>query len=103
MTGLAVFSLLMLRSMVKAVPASPASNEEVDVAMPTLALDTEPDGEVEDVDDAGESGRPKLRLKKGPTLKDDLVEIVKTPTPPRPYSNRGLAPPNETLTTMRIG
>ena len=79
MAVLAVFSLFMLRSMVKSVPQSPpgrAAGATDDG--PTLSVERESAsaGE-EDDEEESEGNRPKLRLKKGPTLKDDLVEIVR--------------------------
>lgn len=75
MIGLAVISLGMLRSMMKSIPAA---DRAVTFAEPTFpetndlpARAAKGDGE------RRESGRPKLRLKKGPTLKDDLIEMVK--------------------------
>lgn len=73
MTGLAFFSLLMLRSMVKSVPSpEPAAFE----SKPTISL--MPEDETEEV--AGEEATPatklKRRMRKGPSLKDELIEIV---------------------------
>jgi len=78
MAGVALVGLVMLRSMVKSIPAvEPIAA----IAGTTLSLDTsEGSGaapvEGEAADDA-EGGRPRLRLKKGDSLKDDLVEIVR--------------------------
>ena len=73
MTGLAFFSLLMLRSMVKAVPATEPNAVE---ARPTITL--MPEDDIEEV--AGEEVAPaaklKRRMRKGPSLKDELIEIV---------------------------
>ncbi len=81
MAGLAVVSLMMLRSMVKSIPAADTS---LAFRAPALAPET--------VAEAGggktasravpapaprDSNRPRLRLNKGPTLKDDLTELVK--------------------------
>jgi flagellar M-ring protein FliF len=79
MAGLAVVSLLMLRSMMRAIPAADRTPA---FKLPELAAET--------VSEAGTQGaakgdasakrdgvRPRLRLKKGPTLKDDLAELVK--------------------------
>ena len=73
MTGLAFFSLLMLRSMVKSVPPVEPSPLE---ARPTLAMLPE-DELVETGDDNGAlAGKLKRRSRKGPSLKDELIEIV---------------------------
>ena len=80
MGGLALVSLAMLRSVVKAIPAS----EPVSAfGSPALALDSQatrsqgaggrgvPAGA-----DAPED-RPKLKLNRGPSIKDDLTEVVR--------------------------
>lgn len=76
MVGVAVFSLLMLRSVVKASPDGDASD------MPVLQLDGEgnlaatgaPGGSSSEEE---EEARPKLKLRKAESLKDDLSEIVR--------------------------
>ena len=77
MAVVALVSLMMLRSMVKSIPApEPAAA----ISAPTLALDTtEGTASAAEGEEAeGEDGqRPRLRLKKGDSLKDDLVEIVR--------------------------
>lgn len=77
MAVVAIVSLMMLRSMVKSIPAAePAAA----INAPTLALDTaqeEESGTEGEAGENGKSGRPRLRLKKGDSLKDDLVEIVR--------------------------
>jgi flagellar M-ring protein FliF len=99
MGGLAMVSLVMLRSMVKSIPAS-----ETNVILQAGAAsggtrDSQGNPEMSDFDEetgakrpgpgGGPSGeragttrsggktRPKLRLKKGPSLKDDLTEMVR--------------------------
>lgn len=74
LTGLfALIVLVMLRSVIKAIPAS-------EPAM-SLDLPATPDRAAGDNDSAGEekpeNKRPRLKLNKGPTLKDDLAEIVR--------------------------
>lgn len=84
MAGLALVSLVMLRSMVKSIPVS-----EMNVVLQTPAAAL---GRGEDDHDvhggaAGDEGgpvaagggksRPKLRIKKGPSLKDDLSDMVR--------------------------
>jgi flagellar M-ring protein FliF len=76
MLGVAMFSLLIMRSVVKGVPAP---NETAAGGAPTLALhsDETSSREADDKsDEEPEDDRPRLRLKKGKSLKDDLVEIV---------------------------
>lgn len=68
MMGLAMFGLIMLRSMVKAVPPAD-SNAPVS---PAFEIDSSDDDE-----DKEDPDRPRLRLHKGPSLKDDLGEIVR--------------------------
>ena len=77
MLGVAMFSLLIMRSVVKGVPPSDAA--AVGSAAPSLLLQSD-DGTAGDASAATEGEpaeeRPRLRLKKGKSLKDDLVEIV---------------------------
>jgi len=78
MAVVALVGLMMLRSMVKSIPAPAPATE---MSGPALAVSTVEgaagegaDGEAGD----GEGGkRQRLRLKKGVSLKDDLVEIVR--------------------------
>lgn len=70
MTGLAIFSLVMLRSMV----GSAGKEGPVD-GLPSLQLDGETLAEVASDDDE-DMARPKLKLKKPDTLKDDLADMV---------------------------
>jgi flagellar M-ring protein FliF len=80
MAGLAIVSLMMLRSMVKSIPAADAT-----IAFKSPALAAETVSEERGAKATGradattprDGSRPRLRLKKGPTLKDDLVELVK--------------------------
>jgi flagellar M-ring protein FliF len=74
MVGVAMFSLLILRSVVKSIPGDGTTPS---AAAPTLTLHT--DEPAARADAGGESpadDRPRLRLKKGKSLKDDLVQIV---------------------------
>ncbi len=78
MAVVALVSLMMLRSMVKSIPAAePAAA----IGGATLALDTvegsssQAAGDTDEDETGGK--RPRLRLKKGDSLKDDLVEIVR--------------------------
>lgn len=74
--GFALVGLVMLRSMVKATPpADPASP----YGAAALALEL-PDGDEADETDDDEpenDGRPRLKLKKGSSLRDELADIVR--------------------------
>lgn len=74
MIGLAFMSLGMLRSMMKSIPQADRTVKFAEPTFPETEMPSRPKGE-----DGGkkEPSRPKLRLKKGPTLKDDLIEMVK--------------------------
>lgn len=72
MLGLAAFSLLMLRSVVK--PGRSDSTKSQPLAI-EVELDDDPADSASDVDEAED--RPKLRLRKGDSLKDDLSEMVR--------------------------
>jgi flagellar M-ring protein FliF len=97
MAGLAMVSLVMLRGMVKSIPA-PETN--VVLSMPGAGGEAQAGDFGEGGDRGGESAiagavgggvsggggggrtagdksRPRLRLKKGPSLKDDLTEMVR--------------------------
>lgn len=78
MAGVALVSLVMLRSMVKGMPApepSPATGA------PTLsiagAVPAEAKGEADQEEEPEDPQRPRLRLKKGNSLSDELALIVK--------------------------
>jgi flagellar M-ring protein FliF len=75
MLGVATFSLLVLRSVVNGKPGDAASAASAPSSSLTLQAE-EPKPNTEN-DEAAESNRPRLRLKKGKSLKDDLVEIVR--------------------------
>jgi flagellar M-ring protein FliF len=70
MFGLALASLWMLRSMVK----SAGKQREAPAGRPTLQLDLPAGGEGSEEEEAQQ---PRLRLNKGPTLKDDLAQLVR--------------------------
>ena len=78
MLGVAMFSLLVLRSVVNGKPgdgggaaaAAPGLTLHSDEAQ-TNATNTP------ETSEAPEAGRPRLKLKKGSSLKDDLVDIVR--------------------------
>lgn len=77
MLGVAVFSLLMLRSVANSKPAEIGGGSSV--SSPGLTLHTDEQGDVKASDSSTEpqDDRPRLRLRKGNTLRDDLVEIVR--------------------------
>ena len=75
MLGVAMFSLLVLRSVVNGKPSESASAVAASASSLTLQAD-EPKAARESAE-AAEAGKPKLRLKKGTSVKDDLMEIVK--------------------------
>jgi flagellar M-ring protein FliF len=75
MLGVAMFSLIVLRSVVNGKPGDAASARLAPSPSLTLHAD-EPKSSTES-DEAAEPSRPRLRLKKGKSLKDDLVEIVR--------------------------
>lgn len=68
MMGIAMFSLVMLRSMVKSLPTGDAAP----AAAATFEIEPTSDDETEEDPD-----RPRLRLRKGDSLKDDLGDIVR--------------------------
>ena len=76
MLGVAMFSLMVLRSVVKSAP--PSDGTSAAAAGPALTLHAD-EPAARGSDNAAEQGndRPRLRLKKGKSLKDDLVEIVR--------------------------
>jgi len=76
MAFLAMVSLVMLRSMVKSIPSSAPS---APLGEATLSFDLDPSEsqEANGEQDAGDNNRPRLRLNKGPSLKDDLTEMVR--------------------------
>lgn len=70
--GMAVLSLLMLRSMIKSIPTT---DKSVDFSLPDILPKETQSAKAKKGDE--EAGRPKLRLKRGPSLKEDLSELVK--------------------------
>ena len=82
MAGIALVGLMMLRSLIKATPPARAS-----AALGTPALAVEgvgatsaggaAGGGVGDGEAADGSERQRLKMKKGPTLRDDLTDIVR--------------------------
>ncbi|NOY42871.1 MAG: hypothetical protein GXP26_13685 [Planctomycetes bacterium] len=77
MAVVAMVSLMMLRSMVKAIPPSEPAPV---ISGATLGIETGEDHDESAPTESSESddpSRPKLRLKKGPSLTDDLTDIVR--------------------------
>jgi flagellar M-ring protein FliF len=81
MIGVALFSLMVLRGVVK---STPPSDSDAVVGGPALTLhaDESAAGGASkagsgNAADEPEEDRPRLRLRKGKSLKDDLVEIVR--------------------------
>jgi flagellar M-ring protein FliF len=77
MLGVAMFSLLVLRSVVRGTPAPEGAGSAA--GGPALTLHAEEPAKTAGAEDADddEPDRPRLRLRKGKSLKDDLVEIVR--------------------------
>jgi flagellar M-ring protein FliF len=76
MIGVAMFSLLILRSVVNGKPSDVGGG--AGAGAPGLTLHTEePKAGSAEAADESESDRPRLRLKKGKSLKDDLTDIVR--------------------------
>jgi flagellar M-ring protein FliF len=79
MVGVAMFSLLVLRSVVNGKPGDPTATP---TAAPALTLQAdEPTAEANAGSGSGGEAegddRPKLRLRKGSSVRDDLVDIVR--------------------------
>ncbi len=78
MGGLALVSLVMLRSIVKSVPPSDPAPA---LGSPSLSIHRGESGGAEASTNEGEESndesRPRLKLKKGVSLKDDLTDIVR--------------------------
>lgn len=78
MLGVAMFSLMVLRNVVKSAPTGDTGVAAA-AAGPALTLHTEVTSKGAAGTAADEPGddRPRLRLKKGKSVKDDLVDIVR--------------------------
>jgi flagellar M-ring protein FliF len=75
MLGVAMFSLLVMRSVVKGGPTSAPAT--AGAAGSTLSIQAdEPTSQSDDTTEEAGDDRPRLRLKRGKSLKDDLVGIV---------------------------
>lgn len=78
MGGLTLISLVMLRSMVKSIPPSDPVTDMGASSLPfPQSGDNESSTSNEDEASKDENSRPRLKLNKGPTLKDDLSDIVR--------------------------
>jgi flagellar M-ring protein FliF len=73
MLGLAVFSLVMLRSIVRSGPGE----NSTPVTKPSLLLNPDESPEAELDRDSSEPPRQRLKLRKPHSLKEDLAEIVR--------------------------
>ena len=78
MAGIAMFGLMMLRSLVKGIPqADPIAS----ISGPRLAFETSEAASAPTASDGEQPGeeeeRPRLKLNKGTSLKDDLTDIVR--------------------------
>jgi flagellar M-ring protein FliF len=81
MIGIALFSLMVLRGVVKSAPPSDSGAAVGGPAL-TLHADESAGGGASKTSsgttaEESEEERPRLRLRKGKSLKDDLVEIVR--------------------------
>jgi flagellar M-ring protein FliF len=72
MLGVAMFSLLVLRGVVRGGTSGAAAS----APMPALTLHGEEPAAQGHDEDTADDDRPRVRLKKGKSVKDDLVEIV---------------------------
>ena len=72
--GMALMSLLMLRSMIKSIPTT---DKGVDFSLPDILPKKNEATQASGKSGESEGGRPKLRLKRGPSLKEDLSGLVK--------------------------
>jgi flagellar M-ring protein FliF len=75
MLGMAMFSLLVLRSVVNGKPS--ATGITPSASAPALVLHDEEPPASGEAEGETEAERPRLKLKRSKSLKDDLVEIVK--------------------------
>jgi flagellar M-ring protein FliF len=73
MLGVAMFSLLVLRSVVNGKPSAPGGAAPAS----SLTLEADEPQTAAEAKEAAETDKPKLRLRKGTSAKDDLVDIVR--------------------------
>jgi flagellar M-ring protein FliF len=76
MLGVAIFSLMVLRGVIKGAPPGDGAAASGAGSALTLHADEPATGTANDKDEPA-NDRPRLRLKKGKSLKDDLVDIVR--------------------------
>jgi flagellar M-ring protein FliF len=76
MLGVAIFSLIVLRGVIKGAPPGDGAAASGAGSALTLHADEPATGTANDKDEPA-NDRPRLRLKKGKSLKDDLVDIVR--------------------------
>lgn len=76
MFGVTIFSLLVLRSIVKSVPPSDTAGPTVTVG-PKLSVESDAAPSAAQEEESEEPERTRLRIKKGTSLKDDLAAMVK--------------------------
>jgi flagellar M-ring protein FliF len=74
MLGVAMFSLLVLRSVVNGKPSEPGSAA---ASAPSLTLQADEPEAAGESTEVAKADKPKLRLRKGASVKDDLLEIVR--------------------------
>jgi flagellar M-ring protein FliF len=77
MLGVAMFSLLVLRSVVNNKPGDAEGGAAAAAATGLTLHKEESQSNSTEADDEPENERPRLRLRKEKSLKDDLVEIVR--------------------------
>jgi flagellar M-ring protein FliF len=77
MIGVAIFSLMVLRNVVKSAPPSDGAAPLGGSALTLHSDEASAGGASKSDAEEPEENRPRLRLRKGKSLKDDLVEIVR--------------------------
>jgi flagellar M-ring protein FliF len=78
MGGFTLISLVMLRSVVKSIPPSDPVPDVGPSSLPfPQSGDNDPSTSDDDIATTDKESRPRLKLNKGPTLKDDLSDIVR--------------------------
>ena len=71
MLGVAMFSLLILRSVVRGTVSGDGG-----LAAPSLDVQPQSGAAAADIESESEDQRPRLRFKKSKSVKDDLMDIV---------------------------
>jgi flagellar M-ring protein FliF len=78
MLGVAMFSLVVLRSVVNGKPGDAPAAAAAAAAGPSLKLQAdEPPAASDSAPGEPKTDRPRLRLRKGTSMKDDLIDIVR--------------------------